>query len=254
VLPCSCAAESLQSARASFEPHPLLLSLPLATSPLPILAMDYGAAAGSDDVNPPRLFINWTVLQQLLQANTDGQHIKHTLSVETEETAAGSGELHHRVMLTADLSCALCSIRSLLKLDGSLLTSSYATPASKAAASSSSSSDLVSSTPSSSPPPPASSSSGSSSSPAAPEVAPKILGALVANIFKTAESNGINCLQAQQLNMMVLDCEQGLVAVSRLSRFLICIYAAKGIDTGMLRLKMNELLVNLQPLNRVYAQ
>lgn len=143
---------------------------------------------------------------------------------------------------------------SLLKLDGSLLTSSYETAATKAAAAAAGASSSSSTGAAASASAGAGLVSGTATTAPAPPVVPKILGALVANIFKTAESNGVNCLQSQQLNMMVLDCEQGIVAVSRLARFLICIYAAKAIDTGMLRLKMNELLVNLQPLNRVYAQ
>src|SRR4051812_10624794 len=69
-------------------------------------SMDYGSSSGggmvsSEDANPPRLFINWTVVQQMLQNNTDGALVQHTL---------------------------------LLKLDGSLLTSSHETTETKAAA------------------------------------------------------------------------------------------------------------------------
>jgi predicted regulator of Ras-like GTPase activity (Roadblock/LC7/MglB family) len=222
--------------------------------------MDAYGASSSDDVNPPRLFINWSVLQQLLQNNTDGDQIKHTLSVAsctcTDEdigwSARDAMRCHsmtrvehvnrpsHCRTLTSLVHPRICPlVSSLLKLDGSLLTSSHDTPQTKGAAAAAAS--LVSSV-----------SSGPSSP--SPPVLPKILGALVANIFKTAESNGVNFLQAQQLNMMMLDCEGGIVAVSRLARFLICIYATKRIDVGMLRLKMNELLTNLQPLNTVYAQ
>lgn len=41
--------------------------------------MDPYGGSSSDDANPPRLFINWSVVQQMLQDNTDGENIKHTL-------------------------------------------------------------------------------------------------------------------------------------------------------------------------------
>lgn len=128
---------------------------------------------------------------------------------------------------------------SLLKLDGSLLTSSHETPETKAAAEA------------------AAAAAGSPSLAASPGstggVLPKILGALVANIWRTAEGNGCAFLQAQALGVMMVECEGGIVAVSRLARFLLCIYAKKTVDRGALRQKMNNLLTHLQPLHRVYA-
>lgn len=184
---------------------PLLLPSPSSMS------MDsYGSssvsASSADDT--PRLFINWEVVQGLLQANTDGAIIQHTL---------------------------------LLKLDGSLLTSSHETAETKAAVAAAAATTAASA-----------SSSLSLSSPPAP-VLPKIVGALVANIWKGCESNGFQCLQAQALSVMVVECAEGLVAVSRLGRFLLAIYAHKSVERGTLRQKMNELLTQMQPLHRVYS-
>lgn len=166
-----------------------------------------GSAGAVDDT--PRVFINWEVTQRLLQANTDGAIIQHTL---------------------------------LVKLDGSLLTSSLETPETKAAvaaaAAAAASSAASSSLPAAAPPAP---------------VLPKIVGALVANIWKSCESNGFQCLQAQALAVMIVECAEGLVAVSRLGRFLVAIYASKTVERGTLRQKMNDLLTHLQPLHRVYS-
>ena len=135
------------------------------------------------------------------------------------------------------LDASHCPLLSLLKLDGSLLTSSHPSKATSSSSSSSSAS--------------ASSSTNSSSE----EVVPaSIVGALVANIFKATELNGINYLQSQQLNMIQLECENGLIAVTRLARFLIVLQAKKATNSGVIRLKMNELVANLQSLQNVYAQ
>lgn len=45
--------------------------------------MDSYGSVSSEDQNPPRLFINWSIVQQLLQDNTDGAQVQHTLSVTT---------------------------------------------------------------------------------------------------------------------------------------------------------------------------
>lgn len=164
------------------------------------------SAASADDT--PRLFINWEVAQGLLQANTDGVIIQHTL---------------------------------LLKLDGSLLTSSHETPETKAAVAAAAAAAAASA-----------SSSLPAAAPPAP-VLPKIVGALVANIWKSCESNGYQCLQAQALAVMIVECAEGLVAVSRLGRFLLAIYASKTVERGTLRQKMNDLLTHMQPLHRVYS-
>jgi predicted regulator of Ras-like GTPase activity (Roadblock/LC7/MglB family) len=191
----------------------------------------YGGMVSTEDSNPPRLFINWSVVQQLLQANTDGAIVQHTL---------------------------------LLKLDGSLLTSSYETAETKAAYAAAAAAAAAAATPAAASAVPAASASSSAagssaaaaspaSSSSPPQVLPKILGALVANIWKGAESGGQACLQSQALGVMLVECERGVVAVSRLARFLLCIYATNDIPRGALRQKMNDLLTQLQPLHRVYA-
>lgn len=145
---------------------------------------------------------------------------------------------HWRVHLC---HCPLLCV-SLLKLDGSLLTSSHETPETKAAA------EAAAAASASSGPPSLAASPGANGG-----VLPKILGALVANIWRTAEGNGCAFLQSQALGVMMVECEGGIVAVSRLARFLLCIYAKKTVDRGALRQKMNNLLTHLQPLHRVYA-
>jgi predicted regulator of Ras-like GTPase activity (Roadblock/LC7/MglB family) len=134
-----------------------------------------------------------------------------------------------------------------LKLDGSLLTSSQDTPETKAAYAAAAAAASAAAS---------SGSAAASASPAVPlpsPVLPKILGALVANIWKGAEQGGQSCLQAQSLGLMLVECERGVVAVSRVGRFLLAIYATAAVQRGMLKQKMNDLLAQLQPLQRVYA-
>lgn len=168
----------------------------------------YSSSLLNDDSNPPRLFINWSVLQQILHSS-------------------------------ASIDSGINNIL-LLKLDGSLLTAAHtdADVAKQHAATMGEDGTEA---------------AASSSSSVAP-VPSSIVGALVANIFKTTELNGLNYLGAQQLNMIMLDCESGHIAVCRLARFLIVIQAKKDTNAGQIRLKMNELNANLQALQNVYAQ
>lgn len=53
--------------------------------------MDSYGSVSSEDQNPPRLFINWSIVQQLLQDNTDGAQVQHTLSVTTGRGTGTNG-------------------------------------------------------------------------------------------------------------------------------------------------------------------
>lgn len=141
-----------------------------------------------------------------------------------------------------------------MKLDGSLLTTSRETAETQAAAAAAADAEAAAeaaaaaaaagddtslSGETSTALAPTSSSPSSSSSTASRYALPKIIGALVANMWKHSEINGVSYLGAQQLQQQLIECEGGVVMVSRLSRFLICIYAVKAMPIGLLRQKVS---------------
>jgi hypothetical protein len=56
----------------------------------------------------PRLFINWTVLQQMMQNYTDGAQIKHTLSGRTHDEERDAPQRYdaHDRSVTHSLACS----------------------------------------------------------------------------------------------------------------------------------------------------
>jgi predicted regulator of Ras-like GTPase activity (Roadblock/LC7/MglB family) len=80
----------------------------------------------------------------------------------------------------------------------------------------------------------------------------KIISALVANIWKDYENAEAYAFGGQNLQFMMMECEQGQVAVSKLHSMLLCMVAENSVQLGLLRGKMMSLLHQLQPLQKVY--
>ncbi len=80
----------------------------------------------------------------------------------------------------------------------------------------------------------------------------KIVGALVSNIWKSLEASAKAALDAENLSLMFIECEEGSVCVSRISRFLVVLYSDKSVPMGEVKLKMDALNAQLQPLMKVY--
>jgi len=72
------------------------------------------------------------------------------------------------------------------------------------------------------------------------------VSAIVANIWASYEK------ASPDLNLMMIECEQGKVVVSRVHKFLLAVYGDKGAEFGMLKAKVSALSTYLQePLSRV---
>ena len=81
----------------------------------------------------------------------------------------------------------------------------------------------------------------------------KVIGALVSNIWATYDTEASGAFGAEQLEVLLLDCEKGRVAAVRVSLFLLCMYGDLSVDTGMLRAKLLALKAYLsEPLLKVY--
>jgi len=80
----------------------------------------------------------------------------------------------------------------------------------------------------------------------------KIIGALVANIWKSYDTGAKKAFDADNLYFMIIDCEEGKLAVARISKFLLCTYADKNVQLGLLKTKITALVEHLKPLKKVY--
>jgi len=78
----------------------------------------------------------------------------------------------------------------------------------------------------------------------------KIIGALVANIWKSYDSGARKAFGADKLYFMIVDCEDGKLAVSKISKFLLCMYADKTVELGLLKTKITVLTDHLQSLTQ----
>ncbi len=85
-----------------------------------------------------------------------------------------------------------------------------------------------------------------------PSSTEKIVGALVSNIWKSIENSAKSGLEAENLGLIMVECEEGSVCVSRISRFLLVLYSDKSSQMGEIKLKMDALNKQLQPLIKVY--
>jgi len=73
----------------------------------------------------------------------------------------------------------------------------------------------------------------------------KIVAAIVANIWSTFEKGG-------ELEYQIIDCEEGRLVVTKVSKLLLCIYGDTTVQVGMLKAKAQTLRNYLEePLKQV---
>eukprot|EP00823_Brevimastigomonas_motovehiculus_P007353 TRINITY_DN6389_c0_g1_i1.p1 TRINITY_DN6389_c0_g1~~TRINITY_DN6389_c0_g1_i1.p1 ORF type:complete len:161 (+),score=31.24 TRINITY_DN6389_c0_g1_i1:139-621(+) len=83
----------------------------------------------------------------------------------------------------------------------------------------------------------------------------KIIGALVANIWKENSASAQKAFGAGEPSLMLISCEDGKLAVTRISRFLLCLYADKSVEIGILKSKLATLSSYLdKPLRQVWKE
>eukprot|EP00004_Rigifila_ramosa_P007844 TRINITY_DN1902_c0_g1_i1.p1 TRINITY_DN1902_c0_g1~~TRINITY_DN1902_c0_g1_i1.p1 ORF type:complete len:140 (-),score=42.25 TRINITY_DN1902_c0_g1_i1:51-422(-) len=80
----------------------------------------------------------------------------------------------------------------------------------------------------------------------------KIIGAIVANVMSLYQDAGEAILSNDGVNMILVDCEHGRLAISRVSRLLLCIFSDTTVHFGALKAKSDALRAHLEPqLNKV---
>jgi hypothetical protein len=74
----------------------------------------------------------------------------------------------------------------------------------------------------------------------------KLVGAIILNIWNNYEKNDEN------LNLLLIDNEEGRFAIQKISKFLICIYGNKTLEFGLLKAKIEAIQKFLyEPMNQL---
>ncbi|XP_065659676.1 ragulator complex protein LAMTOR2 [Hydra vulgaris] len=77
-----------------------------------------------------------------------------------------------------------------------------------------------------------------------------ITAAVSSNIWSAYEKGGKMAFHNEGLQYMFMDCQEGKVAVTKVSAALICIYAEETVGFGLLKLKLDTLAEHLkEPLS-----
>ncbi|CAI8024726.1 Ragulator complex protein LAMTOR2 [Geodia barretti] len=79
-----------------------------------------------------------------------------------------------------------------------------------------------------------------------------ITAAVAANIWMSNAKSAKSAFQDEGLQYIVMDCEDGKVAIRRVANLLLCVYTAESVGLGMLRAKVEALARYLEePLKQI---
>ncbi|KAK9704634.1 hypothetical protein K7432_010078 [Basidiobolus ranarum] len=83
----------------------------------------------------------------------------------------------------------------------------------------------------------------------------KVYAAIASNVWSTYERCGKAIYENEELKLMLIECEEGKVAITTVSNMVLCLVGQGSIEFGLLRAKANALTKHLEePLKRVNYQ